>query len=467
MIISNVLLTGYFWLITVISVILTSLICFPLYFLTDSQSFTEFYQLLISALILFFMKPFWSFTIQGKVPTYQCVMVANHESFIDTLLMARIPLYKKFIMAGKYSKIPLFGQLCLMAGSVPFDSRASRGTIAKCQQAMQDGSSFAIYPEGKRSNQGLLEFKTGAFQLAYSMKVPIVPITLWGTGKALGIGTWCQCAHLELIIHDPVYLSENSVEEIEKIRQIIKMEDHLSEIPVDLFFHLISYLSFDDTLNLRSINSKFHQYSVNPEYTNKWKALIDRTYSDVYDYPTLLFETQYELKRDLNLKGRYNYLIYLGLISKLDPISQLMIYYRQNDQKSFNHPYFTQYQRFLALFLLNKRDEITKYLPEDDYSLFIDLMDKKEITQHDLNGVAINMARDGSMKGLLLMQEKGANIHANKDEALQAACIEGHLAVVKYLVQQGADVHDRNNRNFMLAHINGHGEVLEYLNSLP
>ena len=54
-----------------------------------------------------------------------------------------------------------------------------------------------------------------------------------------------------------------------------------------------------------------------------------------------------------------------------------------------------------------------------------------------------------------------ADIHANNDQALYWASYNGHLAVVKYLIEHGADIHVHND----YALHNGHKDVVEYLNN--
>ena len=69
----------------------------------------------------------------------------------------------------------------------------------------------------------------------------------------------------------------------------------------------------------------------------------------------------------------------------MDPITQLMVYYRRGDGKSFVDPQFTKVQRFLSLFLLGKKDKIMDYLPNDAYLPFVDILSGNEINQVILN----------------------------------------------------------------------------------
>jgi ankyrin repeat protein len=55
------------------------------------------------------------------------------------------------------------------------------------------------------------------------------------------------------------------------------------------------------------------------------------------------------------------------------------------------------------------------------------------------------------------------DIHANNDQALYRAAINGHLDVVECLIKYGADIHASNNRSLINASYYGRLSVVEYL----
>ncbi len=243
--------------------------------------------------------------------------------------------------------------------------------------------------------------------------------------------------------------------------------DYLSQLPVDLFIQNITYLPFDDVVSVCSANIKLHNYCNDPKYNNHWKNLIDSTFGNIYDYQNHLKE----IWKELNLnEGAYNYLVYTQLVKLLDPITQLMIYYRQGDMKSFDK--FNKTQKFLAMFLLNKKDKIRDYLPDVNYLPFtdmlnylpfIDMLNGDKITSDILDRMLIAMAKEGSIKGVKYFEKLGANLHANNDAALRSASYSGYLEEVKYLVKQGADIHAEGDYALRSASYYGHLEVVKYL----
>jgi 1-acyl-sn-glycerol-3-phosphate acyltransferase len=159
---------------------------------------------------------FWSIKITDlrKEKDYdkQYVLVANHGSYVDTLVMWQLPFYKKFIMAEKFTKIPIFGKICKACGHIfvdRFNPNTTVDAVDKAYNTIQDGSCIVIFPEGMRSEDPykLLPFKTGSFRLAQKAEIPILPITIKGTGEALPVGGLCGLANIEIVIGEPIEVS--------------------------------------------------------------------------------------------------------------------------------------------------------------------------------------------------------------------------------------------------------------------
>ena len=241
--------------------------------------------------------------------------------------------------------------------------------------------------------------------------------------------------------------------------------DNLSGLSPDLFIQQITYLPFSDVINICNANKTLYSYCTDPKYAIRWKSLINNTFGNVYNYDEKLRKTQENIKLQTKtnepFEKIYNYLVYTQLVKRLDPITQAMIYYQQGDMNSFNK--FTNIQKFLALFLLNKRDIIEIYLPHVGYLKFIDFMDKKLLSQDDLNSILLSMAGSGNMKGLLMLKERGADIHYHEYLPFRVAVEKGHLDIVKYLLENGAKMSSGNNDAIRLASFHGYLDIIKYL----
>jgi 1-acyl-sn-glycerol-3-phosphate acyltransferase len=72
-------------------------------------------------------------------------------------------------------------------GYIPLDRRDGRKALKSMENAaviIRQGSSVVMFPEGTRSRDGqLLPFKRGGFMLAVRAGVPVIPVTINGSGK--------------------------------------------------------------------------------------------------------------------------------------------------------------------------------------------------------------------------------------------------------------------------------------------
>jgi 1-acyl-sn-glycerol-3-phosphate acyltransferase len=142
------------------------------------------------------LNPLWHSGI-GTMPENRrrpCVVVSNHESFTDILLISHLPWEMKWLSKIEMLRIPVLGWIMRIAGDIPVE-RGTRVSAAKamrrCLEVLRSGMSIIIFPEGTRSTTGeLLPFKDGAFRLAIDAGVPILPLVVRGTSTALPKHGW-------------------------------------------------------------------------------------------------------------------------------------------------------------------------------------------------------------------------------------------------------------------------------------
>jgi len=125
-----------------------------------------------------------------RLPSERCVVVANHASYLDGLVMTwTLPPRFSFVIKKEMSLIPLAGLLLRLIGS-EFVDRQNRHKGAVDARRMlrraSDGASLVFFPEGTFSRQpGLLRFHTGAFATAVRAKCPVVVTIIRGTRQVL------------------------------------------------------------------------------------------------------------------------------------------------------------------------------------------------------------------------------------------------------------------------------------------
>lgn len=143
------------------------------------------------------------------------VFVANHQGAYDIwTIYGYLGHNFKWLMKRSLEKIFLVGKACTSAGHVLVDDSSVSGikeTIANAEHTLKDGMSLVIFPEGSRSWDGkMIPFKKGAFMLAAEFKLPVVPITIDGSFKAMPRYTYNMCpTTIKLTIHKPINPGEN------------------------------------------------------------------------------------------------------------------------------------------------------------------------------------------------------------------------------------------------------------------
>jgi 1-acyl-sn-glycerol-3-phosphate acyltransferase len=154
-----------------------------------------------------FMKPIVKIVLglniknEIKLPAYgPAIIVANHNSHLDTIvLMCLFPLsivhkVRPVAAADYWNKnklITWFADTCI--GIIPISRKPSSdkdSLLTKIVEALDSDSIVIFFPEGSRGNpEEMNQFKKGICHLAMNANlVPIIPVFLYGLGKALPRG---------------------------------------------------------------------------------------------------------------------------------------------------------------------------------------------------------------------------------------------------------------------------------------
>ncbi len=112
------------------------------------------------------------------------MLVANHTSMLDVMLMLRVSR-NPFVFVGKKElvRIPIFGffykKVCIMVDRE--SSRSRSGVYRRAEKRLQSGLSICIFPEGGVPDESVVldAFKDGAFKMAIAHQIPIVPMTFF------------------------------------------------------------------------------------------------------------------------------------------------------------------------------------------------------------------------------------------------------------------------------------------------
>lgn len=113
------------------------------------------------------------------------VLVANHQSFIDILVL--LSLSPKIVMLTNswVWNSPFFGAIIRFADFY-YVGNGYEHYVDVMQQKVDEGYSIAVFPEGTRVyDEKMKRFHKGAFYLAEVLKLDVIPIVLYGNGKVI------------------------------------------------------------------------------------------------------------------------------------------------------------------------------------------------------------------------------------------------------------------------------------------
>lgn len=140
----------------------------------------------------------------GLLPTEPCVVVANHCSYLDGLLMkAALPARFSFVIKKEMVKVPLAGLLLRRIGSL-FVDRANRHAggmdARRIMREAVEGKSLVFFPEGTFTHRvGLQGFHLGAFATAQRAGLPVIPVAIHGARRILRPNTpWPRPGKVEV-----------------------------------------------------------------------------------------------------------------------------------------------------------------------------------------------------------------------------------------------------------------------------
>jgi 1-acyl-sn-glycerol-3-phosphate acyltransferase len=137
-----------------------------------------------------------------------CLITPNHASYADPIWIT-IPIRRRvhYMTWGQLFKVPGLGLVMRMFGAFPVnldgaDASAHRLSI----KLLREGKALVVFPEGGRTRTGrMTPFKLGAFRLALTLGVPIIPVTIEGATSIWPANrTFPRPGKLSITYHPPI-----------------------------------------------------------------------------------------------------------------------------------------------------------------------------------------------------------------------------------------------------------------------
>ena len=142
-----------------------------------------------------FSRVYWRLRVVGRehVPEGAFVLAPVHRSNIDTPLVAGVTTRRLRYM-GKDSMWKHRGPGWLFSALGAFPVRrgtADRAAMRRCLEVLAGGEPLVVFPEGgRRSGPAVGDISEGAAYLAIRAGVPIVPVGIGGSERAMTKGSW-------------------------------------------------------------------------------------------------------------------------------------------------------------------------------------------------------------------------------------------------------------------------------------
>lgn len=169
--------------------------------------------------------------LENARPDRAQVFMANHQSYFDIFALSGfLPVQLRWMAKASLFRIPFVGWSMYAADYIPVlrtDRKHAYQAFLKAVEKLKAGCSIVIFPEGTRSADGTIgEFKKGGTLLATRSGVPMVPVTILGTGSIIQKGSGVvHPGKVKLILSPPLSgkdIEENKEEDVlGTIREII------------------------------------------------------------------------------------------------------------------------------------------------------------------------------------------------------------------------------------------------------
>jgi 1-acyl-sn-glycerol-3-phosphate acyltransferase len=145
-----------------------------------------------------------------RIPEGQCVIVANHASYLDGLVFtAALPPRFGFVIKREMERVPVAGTLLRRLGHEfveRFNRHRGGADARRVLRTAVNGNSLVFFPEGTfAARPGLGKFHSGAFTIAVRAGCPVVPAVIRGTRLALPPKEgWPRPARIEIEFLEPI-----------------------------------------------------------------------------------------------------------------------------------------------------------------------------------------------------------------------------------------------------------------------
>ena len=166
------------------------------------------------------------------------VVLSTHQSWMDIpVMLGYLPAQLRIAAKREVFYIPFLGWHMRRSGQIPINRGSTAESIESLQRAARllgDGVSAFLFPEGTRTRDGSLQpLKKGGFRLAIESGLPIVPVTITGTRRAMPRGSMVlRAGPVEMHLDPPIPTAGLDEADLPALMQKVRneMEKHFEAV---------------------------------------------------------------------------------------------------------------------------------------------------------------------------------------------------------------------------------------------
>lgn len=215
---------GYWWLVLLILALITwfSVILLP------RRDWRQGFVSRCSRLFLKLTGTVPEVTAEADVPGRDCIVVANHSSYLDSLVLsAALPGSLTFVAKEELARQRIAGPFLRRLGTI-FVRRTGVADSVEDTAILMDtvrrGERVVTFPEASLTRMpGLFPFRLGAFLAAAQTGKPVLPVVLRGTRTVLRGEQWFpRHGHIRVWIGTPVWPGGNDFNAAVQLRDKLR-----------------------------------------------------------------------------------------------------------------------------------------------------------------------------------------------------------------------------------------------------
>jgi 1-acyl-sn-glycerol-3-phosphate acyltransferase len=165
------------------------------------------------------------------------VFLSTHQSWMDIpVMLGYLPSQLRIAAKREVFRVPFLGWHMRRSGQIPINRGSTAESVEALRRAARllgGGVSAFLFPEGTRTRDGSLQpFKKGGFWLALESGLPVVPVTIVGTRRAMPRGSMIlRAGPVHMHLDPPVPTAGLDEADLPALMQRVReaMLEHFSE----------------------------------------------------------------------------------------------------------------------------------------------------------------------------------------------------------------------------------------------